>query len=58
LVMLAHHPADYAGAFAWGALVYFTAVRTRSLGACVLMHALCNLLLGIYVLKTEKWGFW
>lgn len=58
LVMLAHHPADYAAAFAWGALVYFVAVRTKSLGACVLMHAACNLLLGLYVMRTQQWGFW
>ena len=58
LVMFAHAPADYAAAFAWGALVYFVAVRTKSLGACVFMHAVCNLLLGIYVMKTQSWGFW
>jgi len=58
LVMLAHDPADYAVAFIWGSLVYFVAVRTKSLGACVLMHALANLLLGFYILETRHWGFW
>lgn len=58
LVVLAHAPADYFAAWIWGSLVYVVAVRTRSLGACVGMHALANLLLGAYVLHTRQWGFW
>lgn len=58
MVMLAHHPVDYLGAFIWGSLVYFVAVRTRSLAACVVMHAVGNLALGLYVLQTRQWGFW
>ncbi|MBK8094000.1 MAG: CAAX prenyl protease-related protein [Verrucomicrobiaceae bacterium] len=58
LVVVAHQPADYIGAFIWAALMYALAVRTRSLGACVVMHAAGNLLLGLYVMKTAQWGFW
>lgn len=58
LVMLAHHPEDYLGAFIWGSLVYYVAVRTRSLAACVIMHAVGNLCLGLYVMRTGQWGFW
>ena len=57
-VMLIHNTEDYLGAFVWGALVYFVAVRTKSLGACVFMHAVGNLALGLYVMKTQQWGFW
>lgn len=57
-VMLIHNTEDYAGAFIWGSLVYFVAVRTKSLGACVFMHAVGNLTLGLYVMRTEQWGFW
>lgn len=57
-VMLIHSTQDYLGAFIWGSLVYCVAVRTRSLGACVLMHAVGNLALGIYVMRTQQWGFW
>lgn len=57
-VMLLHNPVDYPGAFVWGALVYFVAVRTKSLGACVFMHSVGNLALGLYVMKTQQWGFW
>lgn len=58
LVTLAHQPEDWAAAFLWGSLVYFTAVRTRSLGACVLMHAAANAILGWHILATRQWGFW
>lgn len=58
LVVLAHQPEDYAAALVWGVLMYGLAVRTRSLGACVLMHAVGNALLGVWVLKTGRWGFW
>lgn len=57
-VTLVHQPEDYLGAFVWGSLMYWLALRTKSLGACVFMHAAGNLLLGIYVMATEKWGFW
>ncbi len=57
-VMLIHNTEDYTGAFVWGSLMYFLAVRTKSLGACVFMHAIGNLALGLYVMKTQQWGFW
>ena len=33
-------------------------LRTRTLGDVIVAHGVTNLLLGIYVLKTEKWYFW
>lgn len=57
-VTFIHAPQDWAGAFVWGALVYALAVRTRSLRACIIMHALGNLILGIYILKTGQYGYW
>ena len=30
----------------------------RSLGACIVMHAVTNLLLGLYVLRYREWAFW
>ncbi len=56
--MLAHQPVDWLGALIFGSMMYWLAVRTKSLAACVLMHAVANLLLGIYVLQTKQWGFW
>jgi len=57
-VTFIHNRPDWPAAFVWGVLTYVLAVRTRSLGACVLMHAVGNLILGIYVLQTRQWGFW
>ncbi len=58
MVTLIHNTEDHLAAWVWGSLTYFLAVRTKSLGACVLMHAVGNLLLGLYILKTQSWGFW
>jgi CAAX prenyl protease-like protein len=32
--------------------------RSKNLFSPILSHAVTNLLLGIYVLSTAKWGFW
>jgi uncharacterized protein len=56
--MIAHNNVDWVGALIFGSLMYWLAVRTKSLAACVLMHAVANLLLGAYVVYTRQWGFW
>jgi CAAX prenyl protease-like protein len=56
--MLVHDKMDWLGALGFGSLMYLLAVRTKSLAACVVMHAVANLLLGIYVMATKQWGFW
>lgn len=56
--MFAHDKTDWLGAIGFGSLMYVVAVRTKSLAACVFMHAVANLLLGIYVMTTRQWGFW
>jgi CAAX prenyl protease-like protein len=53
-----HGPSDWLGALGFGSLMYFLAVRTKSLAACIAMHAVTNLLLGVYVMATRQWGFW
>lgn len=58
LFVLAHSKADYAGAFVYGTLTYLLCVRSKSLGACVVMHAVANLLMGIYIITYEKHGLW
>ncbi len=55
---LAHAGPDFVPALITGALYNLIAVRTRNLSACVLAHAITNLLLGIYILRTVQWGFW
>jgi len=57
-VTVAHAPVDYAAAFVYGSLAYGVAVWTKSLFACVWMHAVANLTLGIHTLLTGQWGYW
>ncbi len=58
MFVLVHSPVDYVGATFYGLLAYAIAVKTKSLSACVLMHAVANLLLGLYVISTAQWGYW
>lgn len=54
----AHAPADWVAAFIAGALYNCVAYWTKSLAWCVLAHALTNLLLGLWIMRTGQWGFW
>jgi uncharacterized protein len=58
LFAFVHDFEDFFGAIVAGVIFGAVAIGTRSLGACVLAHAVTNLLLGIYVLQTRQWGFW
>jgi len=53
-----HLRADWAAALLTGALYNLVAYRTKSLSTCVITHALTNLLLGLWIMKTGEWGFW
>ncbi len=53
-----HQPVDWVPALVFGSLMAWLAVQGKSLGACVLMHALANLILGIYVMQSGLWGLW
>lgn len=55
---MAHHQADWPAAFLTGAIYGWVAIKTKSLLACVLAHAVTNLLLGLYIMQTGQWGFW
>lgn len=56
--MLEHSPVDWLAALATGVLYNLVAFRTRSLGSCILAHAITNALLGAFILATRQWGFW
>jgi len=51
------HP-QWLTAFTWGLMIGSLLLYTRSLGACIIMHATTNFLLGLYVLVTGDWRFW
>jgi CAAX prenyl protease-like protein len=55
---LAHWGPDFWPALITGALYNFLAIRTKSLGACIIAHAVTNLILGLYIMQTGQWGFW
>lgn len=54
----AHARADWIAALITGALYNCVAYRTKSLASCVVAHAVTNLLLGLWIMKTRQWGFW
>lgn len=54
----AHLRADWIAALITGALYNCVAYRTKSMASCVLAHAVTNLLLGLWIMKTRQWGFW
>ncbi|MFT5883007.1 MAG: CAAX prenyl protease-like protein [Crocinitomicaceae bacterium] len=56
--VLIHQPVDYLGALIFGSLMYWLAYKTKSLAACVVMHGVANLLMGIYALQFGKFGLW
>jgi CAAX prenyl protease-like protein len=53
-----HSMADWPAAIATGVLYNAVAYWTKSLSTCVLAHAATNLLLGIWIMRTQQWGFW
>jgi CAAX prenyl protease-like protein len=55
---LSHSWADWIVALITGALYNCVAYRTKSLASCILAHAITNLLLGVWIMKTGQWGFW
>lgn len=58
LFILAHAPVDWAGAFVYGSLTYILCIWSKNLGACVVMHFAANLLMGLYIMETGKYGLW
>jgi CAAX prenyl protease-like protein len=49
---------EWMTAIVWGLMIGLLLVWTKSLGACIVMHAVTNFLLGAYVLHTGDWKFW
>ena len=54
---------QWATAFVWGLMIGGLLIYTKSLGACIIAHAVTNLLLAAYVLGShrmgrDEWYFW
>jgi CAAX prenyl protease-like protein len=58
MFVMAHGQLDWAGALVYGSLTYGLCVWSKNLGACVVMHATANLLMGIYIMAYGKYGLW
>jgi CAAX prenyl protease-like protein len=58
LIFAAVHGNWWLTAVVWAFMIGGLLLWTRSLGACIVMHAVTNLLLGLYVLRTGEWAFW
>lgn len=56
--MLIHMPIDWPASIPWRITVIVVATRTGSLGACVICHAVANLIMGLYAVTTGQKGFW
>jgi CAAX prenyl protease-like protein len=53
-----HSAADWLVALMTGIIYNAVAYRTKNLSSCILTHAITNLLLGVWIMKTGQWGFW
>ena len=49
---------EWMTAIGWGLMIGLLLLVTRSLGACIIAHAVTNGLLGVYVLYTHQWQWW
>lgn len=58
LFVFEHSLADAPAAFLTGIIYNYVAVKTKSLWACVIAHAVTNAGLGVYIMATRQWGFW
>jgi CAAX prenyl protease-like protein len=58
LFVLAHASQDRAAALIYGTLTWLLCVWSKNLGACVVMHATANLIMGLYIMQTGKYGLW
>jgi CAAX prenyl protease-like protein len=55
---LSHSRPDWIAAFITGMAYNTVAYKTKSLTSCVLVHAVTNLFLGLWIMRTQQWGFW
>ena len=58
LFALTHTQEELLAAIVWTAHINGLLYSTRNLWACVLAHAVTNLLLGIYILVVQDWSLW
>jgi len=55
LVPMLMHPGELLAAAVWFSMVTWLMTRTKSIGDCIVAHAITNLLLGVYVVVFGAW---
>ncbi len=55
---LVHLGPDFAVALVYGALTGWVSIKTGNMWAAVIMHAVANLSLGLFIVVTQWWGLW
>lgn len=55
---LVHSSADRFVATIYGLITYLLCIQSKSMGACIVMHATANAILCAYILKTGQYGLW
>ena len=55
VVPMLMHPGEIVAALVWFSGVTWLMLRTGNLWACIVAHAITNLLLGIYVVVSGEW---
>ncbi|MGD0665927.1 MAG: CAAX prenyl protease-related protein [Bryobacteraceae bacterium] len=58
LLFASEHGPYWEVGLAAGVIYNWWLVRTKSLGDCILAHAVTNLALGIYVVAAGQWQYW
>ena len=56
--VLMHPASELFAVVAWFSLVTALMAYTKSFWDCVIAHAITNLMLGVYVVKTGDWQLW
>lgn len=57
LFVAVHQPVDYFGAICFGLLAYWVTIKTKSLPAVFIMHAVANACLAGYAAAFGQWGY-
>jgi uncharacterized protein len=58
LFVAEHSAADRPAALIYGAMTYLLCVKSKSLGACIVMHATANFLMCLFIMAYGKFGLW
>jgi CAAX prenyl protease-like protein len=56
--LLSHPASESLAVVVWFSLITWLITRTHNIWDCIVAHAITNLVLGVYVLKSAAWMLW